>query len=216
MSQITPNHSTDDPRDVLDRNIQKTVAISTLRKIRGIVDEYDEEQRFKRRASRWAAAIFAALFVCAVIVLLATGGLLPRSVSGALTMFRGSATAEVPFRAGEPNRFPLGAVVRRLSLPDYHAAKYEEDWRRHVEAFAAQHIGELAPGGLRGNLTMTAAIRPDGALEQVKILVSSGNPEVDESAKRVVTRAAPYAPLPDDVRREDGTLHITRVFTWAR
>ena len=88
MSQSTPDDRPEAPRDLLDRNIRKTVAISTLRRIRGIVDDYDEERAQKERLSRrvFVAGVLAAV-VLALVVLL-TGGALPRIVTGVLGLIR--------------------------------------------------------------------------------------------------------------------------------
>src|SRR5437660_8395341 len=57
-------------QDDLNRNIRRSVGIWALKKIRGVVDEFEQEEAAQRRFSRWivisilvASAITAVLFV---------------------------------------------------------------------------------------------------------------------------------------------------------
>ena len=89
MSQQLPEPPPDQARDLLERNIRKTVAVSTLRRIRGIVDDYDEEQARKDRLSRRVLAGVLLAAVVLAIVFLTTGGALPRVITAVLAWFRG-------------------------------------------------------------------------------------------------------------------------------
>ena len=89
MSQSAPDHAPEGARDSLDRNIRKTVAVSTLRRIRGIVDDYDEEQAQKDRLSRRVFLAGALVAVVLAVVLLTTGGALPRIITAVLGWFNG-------------------------------------------------------------------------------------------------------------------------------
>ena len=59
---------------------------------------------------------------------------------------------------------------------------------------------------------MLVALLPDGTIKEVRILKSSGTKLLDDSAVRIVRLAAPFAPFPDDLRREVDVLQIIR--TW--
>jgi hypothetical protein len=86
MSQPTPQHTPEDARDLLDRNVRRSVAVSTLRKIRRIVDDFEDQDRRNARASR-RIAIAVVITVCAVlVVLMLTGGALPRLLTGLLKL----------------------------------------------------------------------------------------------------------------------------------
>ena len=56
-------------------------------------------------------------------------------------------------------------------------------------------------------------IRADGSLGKVTVRRSSGHPVLDQAAVRIVRLAAPFAPLPADIRAETDVLVITR--TWV-
>jgi protein TonB len=71
---------------------------------------------------------------------------------------------------------------------------------------------EIRRRKLVGNLLMTVGIHRDGSVESIDIRRSSGMPELDEAAKRIVRLAAPYSPLPDNIASRVDVLHITR--TW--
>jgi len=65
---------------------------------------------------------------------------------------------------------------------------------------------------LSGNLLLDVAINPDGTLNSVNVVRSSGHKVLDDGAIRIVKLAAPFAPFPDDIRRTTDILHIIR--TW--
>ena len=88
MSETSPQHTPQDARDLLHRNVQKSVAISTLRKIRRIVDEFEDQDRRNARASRRIAILTAIAFGGLLLVLLVTGGALPRLLTGILTSLK--------------------------------------------------------------------------------------------------------------------------------
>ena len=88
MSQTASDEARDDARDLLERNVRKTVAISTLRKIRGIVDDYDEEQRLNDRLSRRVLIAGIVVTSCLAVILLFTGGALPRLITAVLAWFK--------------------------------------------------------------------------------------------------------------------------------
>jgi len=45
---------------------------------------------------------------------------------------------------------------------------------------------------------------------------SSGEKILDDAAIRIVRLAAPYAPFPQDIRKETDILHITRTWQFLR
>ena len=65
---------------------------------------------------------------------------------------------------------------------------------------------------LSGQLLMDVAIDPDGLVRSIRVLRSSGIKILDEAAIQITALAAPFEPLPDEVRRDTDVLHITR--TW--
>ena len=99
------------------------------------------------------------------------------------------------------------------STKEYKYASYMEAWRAKVERVGNLNYPEEArKRGLTGSLILDVALKPDGTVEQITIRNSSGNKILDDAAIRIVNLAAPFAPLPDNIRQETDILHITR--TW--
>ena len=111
-----------------------------------------------------------------------------------------------------PKRRFIGARAQ-----EYRFARYVEDWRMKVEKVGNLNYPEAAiQQKLYGQLQLTVAIRADGSVESVEINRSSGHKVLDEAAKRIVELAAPYAALPDDIRKDTDILSITRTWIFTR
>jgi len=96
---------------------------------------------------------------------------------------------------------------------EYKYAAYMDAWRAKVERVGNLNYPEQAKRqGIAGSLVLDVAIKPDGSLHGVRVLRPSGQKVLDAAAVRIVELAAPYAPLPPDMRAEVDILHITR--TW--
>lgn len=107
-------------------------------------------------------------------------------------------------------------VTLTPGMKDYRYSQYLDDWRRKVERIGAMNYPEEARGKFFGSLVLSVALRPDGNVDRIVILRSSGNPVLDEAAKRIVTFAAPFAPFPPGIRQETDYLDITRTWTFTR
>jgi protein TonB len=96
---------------------------------------------------------------------------------------------------------------------EYKYAAYMDAWRAKVERVGNLNYPEQARRqNIAGSLVLDVAINTDGSLYGTKVLRSSGHAVLDNAAVRIVELAAPYAPLPADIRAETDILHITR--TW--
>jgi len=110
--------------------------------------------------------------------------------------------------AAEPRHKYITASTR-----EYLPSAYENAWRLKVERIGnLNYPDEARRANLSGNLLLDVAINHDGTLRAVKIVRSSGHRVLDEAAVRIVQMAAPYAPLPQALRKETDVLHIIR--TW--
>ena len=65
---------------------------------------------------------------------------------------------------------------------------------------------------LYGNLILQVSLKADGTIEEIKVRKSSGHKLLDDAAIRIVRLAAPYAPFPEEIRKETDVLDIVR--TW--
>ena len=99
---------------------------------------------------------------------------------------------------------------------EYRFAQYIEDWRIKVERIGNLNYPEQArQQRIFGNLRLSVSIRTDGSVESMEISKSSGNRILDAAAMRIVKLAAPYAPLPPDIRKDTDILVITRTWTFT-
>lgn len=128
-------------------------------------------------------------------------------------------SAPAPMAGVSSDKNP-SAGNRRVTLTpgmkDYRYSQYLDDWRRKVERIGAMNYPEEARGKFFGSLVLSVALRPDGSIDRISIIRSSGNPVLDEAAKRIVMFAAPFAPFPPDIRQETDYLDITRTWTFTR
>ena len=121
-------------------------------------------------------------------------------------------TSELDRRAVNASRNIRRKAIN-ASTQEYRYATYLDAWRKKVERIGnLNYPDEAKRKQLYGNLMLHVAIKADGSLEQVRLVRSSGHKILDDAAIRIVKLAAPYAPLPADIRREVEILDITR--TW--
>lgn len=103
--------------------------------------------------------------------------------------------------------------VISATTKEYEFASYMSAWVAKVERIGNLNYPlELREKKLHGNLVLSVGIYPDGSIETIEVKRTSGIAAVDKAAVAIVTLAAPYAPLPDNIREQVDILHITR--TW--
>ena len=96
---------------------------------------------------------------------------------------------------------------------EYKYASYLDAWRKKVERVGnLNYPDEALRARLRGDLLLHVALRADGSVQKVRVVRSSGHKILDDSAIRIVKLAAPFAPFPEEIRKEVDILDITR--TW--
>ena len=96
---------------------------------------------------------------------------------------------------------------------EYRFAQYIEDWRQKIERIGTLNYPEAARGKLYGSLLWSISVRADGSVDRMEVLRSSGHSVLDDAARRIVQMASPFAPFPQDVRRDTDMIEITR--TWV-
>ncbi len=106
--------------------------------------------------------------------------------------------------------------VSQVSANKSVAAQYKRDWESKVERIGNLNYPEAASKpGFSATLTMDVGIKADGSIDSIRITQSSGIPELDEAAKKIVRMSAPFAPLPNALRNELDILLITRVWKFT-
>lgn len=110
-----------------------------------------------------------------------------------------------------PRRKFIGAHTQ-----EYRFAQYIEDWRIKVERIGNLNYPEQARREqIYGKLQLSVSIKADGSIESIEVSRSSGQRVLDAAAMRIVKLAAPYPPLPADIRRDTDILTITRTWTFT-
>ncbi|MDP2694602.1 MAG: energy transducer TonB [Gallionella sp.] len=111
----------------------------------------------------------------------------------------------------QPRRKFIGARTQ-----EYRFAQYIEDWRIKVERIGNLNYPEQArQQKIFGSLRLSVSINADGSLGPIEVSKSSGNRVLDAAAMRIVKLAAPYSPLPPDIRKDTDILVITRTWTFT-
>lgn len=92
-------------------------------------------------------------------------------------------------------------------------ALYLDNWRKKIENVGNLNYPEEARRQkMYGRLRLLVAIKPDGSVNDIEVLESSGQPVLDDAAIRIVRLAAPFQPFPVEMRKSTDVLEIIR--TW--
>ena len=103
------------------------------------------------------------------------------------------------------------------STREYRFARYVEDWRIKVERIGSLNFPEEAKKQqIFGSLLLDVCIRSNGELDRIEIVRPSGYKILDDAAIRIAKLAAPYAPLPRDIRKDTDILCIYRTWMFTR
>lgn len=96
---------------------------------------------------------------------------------------------------------------------EFRDAAYLDAWRMKIERIGNLNYPEAAKRqNLSGNLILDVALNADGEVDSITLRRSSGHKVLDDAAMRIVKLAAPFAPFPEELRKDTDVLHITR--TW--
>ena len=100
---------------------------------------------------------------------------------------------------------------------EYEFAAYMQAWVAKVERVGnLNYPEEVRRMKLTGDLVMTVGINIDGSVESIAIQRSSGKPQLDQAATRIVRLAGPYSPLTEHINSTVDVLHITRTWRFSR
>jgi TonB family protein len=92
-------------------------------------------------------------------------------------------------------------------------ALYAEAWARKIHLNTAYEAFREAASRPHRSPLVTVAVRSDGSVESVTLVVSSGVPELDEQVRRIVQSQAPYPAFPPALVRDFDVIEIRR--TWS-
>jgi protein TonB len=110
-------------------------------------------------------------------------------------------------------RRPRIHFIDAVSAKSAVEAEYIDAWVKKIERIGNINFPEEAiVKNLSGKLILNATLDQAGRVVDAQISLSSGYDLLDKTALRIVKLAAPYPPLPEEIRRKWDQLNITR--TW--
>ena len=96
---------------------------------------------------------------------------------------------------------------------DYQS--YYQVWKNKVEKIGALNYPAAARNGISESLVMTVILNDQGDVLDIKINKSSGVPQLDDAAKKIVNIGSPYAPFPPSIKEQVDTLQIRRIWRFT-
>lgn len=106
--------------------------------------------------------------------------------------------------------------IRRLTSVSTKAsfdAEYLNAWKQKIERIGNKNFPEIAiKDEIFGQLRLSVMILPNGMVEDIEILQSSGYSILDEAAIHTVRLASPFRSFPREIRKTADKLEIIR--TW--
>ncbi|HEX6997320.1 MAG TPA: TonB family protein [Gammaproteobacteria bacterium] len=116
--------------------------------------------------------------------------------------------AEVDVRA-ELDKPDERVLVATPNTRESTLAPYLEAWRRRVERIGTANFPyESLTGDTTVRPTLEVAIGADGQLEDIVVRRSSGNGALDQAALTILRLAAPFEPLPPEIRKDYDVLRF--------
>jgi protein TonB len=114
-------------------------------------------------------------------------------------------------------RMPRPKFITSVATKGSPDALYLNRWEKRVETIGnANYPEEARQQGIEGELRLLLMLMPDGRVDEVRILSSSGSAILDRSAHRIVRLAAPYEAIPSDVLDGKNRLGIVRTWRFER
>jgi protein TonB len=117
---------------------------------------------------------------------------------------------ELAMRAELPNgNDDSRTLIATPSTRESGLAEYLDGWRRRVERIGTANYPTALLGNLSaGRPTLEVVIAADGRLDDIVVRKSSGDKALDQAALRILRLAAPFAPLPDEIRKDYDVLRF--------
>jgi len=95
-------------------------------------------------------------------------------------------------------------------------AEYLDDWRRRVERIGTANYPTALLGNIdAGRPTLEVVIAADGRLDDIVVRRSSGDKALDQAALKILRLAAPFAPLPANIREDYDVLRFAYEWDFA-
>lgn len=133
----------------------------------------------------------------------------PEDLSLAIASLQAQLDMQQQAYAKRPRKYTISSA----STQKRHDALYLDSWRKRIEAVGNLNYPEQARAQeIFGSLRMLVALRPNGSVQEIRILQSSGHRVLDEAAIDIVRIASPFDPFPAEMLADVDILEIIR--TW--
>ena len=124
-----------------------------------------------------------------------------------------SLTAKLDKQKQQYAKRPRERVLTSVSAKRSADAAYLAAWAKKVEVVGNENFPRAAiKQNITGSLRLQSTVNWDGRLLNAEILSSSGHSILDNAALQIVHQAAPFLPLPPELRKEIDQIVIIR--TW--
>lgn len=111
--------------------------------------------------------------------------------------------------AKRPRKRALTSVSAKSAVD----AAYLHRWTRKIEEIGNRNFpNEAVRNNITGSLRLLCVLNANGAIQEVKILQTSGHPILDTASLQIIHLAAPFLPFPPEIRKNTDQLEIIR--TW--
>jgi len=128
-----------------------------------------------------------------------------------------SLQAQLDLQRQEYAKRPKRYTISSASTKENRDAAYLDSWRKRIESIGnANYPDEATKNGIYGTLRLMVSINPDGTINDIRILRSSGERVLDAAAIRIVQLSAPFAPLPPEMHKDIDILEIIRTWQFQR
>ena len=125
---------------------------------------------------------------------------------------------ELGLRAELPNgNDDARTLIATPSTRQSGLAEYLDGWRRRVERIGtANYPTELLGNIHAGRPTLEVVIAADGRLDDIVVRRSSGDKALDQAALKILRLAAPFPPLPPNIRADYDVLRFAYEWDFAQ
>ncbi len=125
--------------------------------------------------------------------------------------------AEMSLQEERYAKRPRIHFIDSLSTKGSVEAEYILNWSKKLERIGNINFPPQALAlSLSGTLILNATLDRAGRVTEIQISVSSGSKILDDGAIRIVKLAAPYEPLPKEIRVKYDRLNITRTIVFHK
>ena len=112
---------------------------------------------------------------------------------------------------------PRTYTISSASTQKRDDALYLDSWRKRIEAVGNLNYPQQArEQEIYGSLRMLVSLRPNGTVQEIRILQGAGQRVLDEAAINIVSLAAPFDPVPPELLEQVDILEIIRTWRFHR